>query len=93
MTNEDLINKIVEWAEVLKKCENTQHLHCDFCGHDWQDGLYCRSMGGDEYDDDWYCICGKCLLEMSCKYPFLHGINLMMKIDDIQPALRVRFPF
>ncbi len=91
MTNNELIDKIVVDTQILKKCEETRHLVCDFC-EDWMDGLYCRSSGY-EYDDDWYCICGKCLLAMSCKFPFLHGIPLMMKIDEIQPTLRIKLPF
>lgn len=92
MTNEDLIQKIVKESEVLVKCENTNGLICDFCGYKWTDGLYCRSSGGYEYDDDWYCICGRCLLEYSCKFPFLHGIQLQMKIDDIRRFLPVILP-
>lgn len=92
MTNTELIDKIVIGTEVLQKCENTNQLECDFCDK-WMDGLYCRPMGSYEYNDDWYCICGKCLLAMSCRFPFLHGINLMMKIDEFQPAFRLKLPF
>lgn len=93
MTNGELISKIVQGTEILKKCEDTRHLVCDFCGHNWKDGLYCRPCGTYEYpDEDWYCICGQCLLEMSCKYPFLHGIQLMMKIDDIQETIPLIMP-
>lgn len=91
MTNTELVDKIVIETQILKKCENTHHLECDFC-EKWMDGIYCRSSA-DAFDDDWYCICGKCLLVMSCRFPFLHGINLMMKIDEIQPFERIKLPF
>lgn len=95
MTNQELINKIVIETEILKKVEKPSHdCFCDFCGRNYMDGLYWRDQSTYEYPgEDWYNICGKCLLEMSCKFPFLHGINLMMKIDDIQPTLRVILPY
>lgn len=94
MTNVELINKIVEGTEVLKKVEKPSYdCICDFCGRDYMDGLYYRDQSVPEYPgEDWYNICGKCLLEMSCKYPFLHGINLMMKIDDVKMMLPTIMP-
>ena len=85
--NQELIdNKMLEMG--FKK---TDYKICDFC-EDPKDGMFVR-ISGYEYHDDWYTICGCCMASISCRFPFLHDIELGTKISELQSKLRVKLPF
>lgn len=74
----------------LKKAES-EKLYCEFCDNP-QDGTFIRT-GGIEIDDSGYCICGYCIMKISCTYPTLSGINLGIKIDELYESLPIKLPF
>lgn len=86
--NHDIIDRKADEVGIRKsKVGNL----CNFCENP-QDGTYERS-GGPEYDDSGYCICGRCLIEISCRFPFLKEFNLGVKMDELYDELPVKLPF
>lgn len=72
--------------------KNTDYKICDFCETP-QDGMFVR-ISGYEYQDDWYCICGYCIVKISAQYPFMTDpIKLGTKISDLQSKLPVKLPY
>lgn len=85
-------NPHIEKLALQMGFHKTDYETCDFCDKP-RDGMFIRSSV-DEFDDDWYCICGFCVAMISAQHPFLvDPIKLGTKISELQSRLPVKLPF
>ena len=76
----DQVKEALEpYKTIFKDCDFDNE--CDFCDKP-NGGTYCRDMSGPENDDDYYWVCGACVLRIQMNHGGITGLRLAMQIDE-----------
>ncbi len=68
----------------FKKC--TFDNECDTC-NDPKLGTFARDQSGYEYDDDWYWMCGKCILKEIKTHSHKTNAQLLYHFDQLDKPI------